>query len=86
MAAQTPVVATDTALSRSLIDDGENGLLVSHGDTAALTAAIESVFDQPQSAAQRAVAARERVAERYSIERMAKRHLELFREIISFNR
>jgi len=44
MAAGTPVIASDLAVSRELILDGENGLLVSPGDRRAWALAMESLF------------------------------------------
>jgi glycosyltransferase involved in cell wall biosynthesis len=47
LAAGTPVVATDVGGVAEVVRDEENGLLVRAGDSAALTAALERVRDEP---------------------------------------
>ncbi|MGC8717912.1 MAG: methyl-accepting chemotaxis protein [bacterium] len=48
LASRKPVVATDTIGSRYLVKDGENGRLVSYGDTKALANAIEFFIKSPE--------------------------------------
>ena len=44
MAAGTPVIASDLAVSRELIRDGENGLLAAPGDKRIWALAMERLF------------------------------------------
>jgi glycosyltransferase involved in cell wall biosynthesis len=44
MAAAVPVIASDLAVSRELIDDGKNGLLAAPGDRRAWALAMEKMF------------------------------------------
>jgi len=69
LAVGTPVVATSTGGVAEVVVDGENGLLVEPGDTAALAAAIRRFVDDEALAARlRANAAAS--VERYSAERI----------------
>jgi glycosyltransferase involved in cell wall biosynthesis len=51
LAVGTPVIATRTGGVAEVVRDGENGLIVEPGDTAALTAAIERYFADGELAA-----------------------------------
>jgi glycosyltransferase involved in cell wall biosynthesis len=61
MALETPLVATEVGGASDLIVDGEHGLLVPPGSSAALAEAIERCLVDPQGARRRATAARRRV-------------------------
>jgi glycogen(starch) synthase len=54
MAAGTPVIATRVGGVPETVRDGENGLLVSGGNAAALADALRDVLDQPEAARRRA--------------------------------
>ena len=70
MAAGVPVVATTVGGIPEAVVDGESGLLVPPRDAAALARAIGTVLADPERAARLGGAARRRVAERFSDERM----------------
>lgn len=61
MALGLPVVSTNAGGLPNLIDSGEEGLLVPIGDVGAMTAAIESLLDDPAVAVRMAARAREKV-------------------------
>jgi glycosyltransferase involved in cell wall biosynthesis len=82
MATGLPVVASDIAGNRRLVDDRASGLLVPSGDAAALAAAIERVFEEPDWAAGLGAAGRRKVKERYSLDRMVDEHVALFLRLL----
>jgi len=75
MACGTPVIAYRRGSMPELIDDGVTGFLVDSFDEA--VAAIERVGEIDRAACRRAV------AERFTVDRMADRYLELYRSLIS---
>ncbi|HEX9853187.1 MAG TPA: glycosyltransferase, partial [Woeseiaceae bacterium] len=83
MAAEVPVVTTDTSQHRQLIVQGKQGLLVPVRDVHALTEAILQVLADPESAARRAALARRIVQQQYSVDRMVSQHLQLFERLIA---
>lgn len=70
MAAGAPLVATRVGGTPEAVDDGVSGILVPPADPAALAAAIRRLLDDRDLAARLGRAARERVRERFSMERM----------------
>lgn len=76
-----PVVCSRTGGIPSLLEDGREGLLVEPGDIRGLAEAVMSVWKQPEQAAARAEAGRERAALLYDGERNYQRLLEIYREI-----
>ena len=77
LAAGLPVVASDIAGHRQWIADGCEGLLASPDDTAAWSAAIGRLLDDPELAARLGGAARQKAAG-FSLAKMADAHLTLF--------
>jgi glycosyltransferase involved in cell wall biosynthesis len=82
MAVGLPVVATDIPGNSDVIHNGVEGLLVPPRDVAALTAAIERILSEPQRAAELGAAARQRVEDCFSLERMVDMHLALFERLL----
>jgi L-malate glycosyltransferase len=70
MAAGLPVVATRVGGTPEAVQDGENGLLVSTGDSSSLAEAICRLLDAPDFAARLGQAARRSVAARFSMSRL----------------
>ena len=66
MACGAPVVATDVGGCPEVIDHGENGLLVSPGDPAALSDAIDSVLGNAEMRGEFGRNARKTVLDRYT--------------------
>jgi glycosyltransferase involved in cell wall biosynthesis len=83
MAAGVPVIAADVPEHRQLLGSHERGLLVPIRSPTLLAEAIAQVFTLQQEAVQRAAAARNHVAERYSARRMAAQHLQLIEQCIA---
>jgi glycosyltransferase involved in cell wall biosynthesis len=84
MASGRPVVNTwlDSAVPHVSID-GLTGLTVPPGDAKALAAALSVLLDDPARRAAMGAAARQRVREEYSAELMARRTLEVYREVVA---
>ena len=74
MACGTPVIAYRRGSMPELIDDGVTGFLVDSFDEA--VAAIERIGEIDRAACRRAV------AERFTVDRMADRYLELYRKLL----
>ena len=80
MSSGLPVIATDIPGSRDLVESGRSGLLVPPEDAQALAAALERL----ESADERrrlGAAARERVLDRFSIEREVADHEAIYAEV-----
>jgi glycosyltransferase involved in cell wall biosynthesis len=75
MAMALPVVATRVGMVAEVIEDGENGLIVSPGDVPALVRATETLLGDDALRIRIGGAARTTAVERFSIERMADGYL-----------
>lgn len=84
MACGKPVVNTrlDSAVPHVSLD-GLTGLTVPPGDPAALAAALDALLDDPARRAAMGAAARQRVREEFSAGLMARRTLEVYREVVA---
>lgn len=81
MALGLPCIATDVGgVSEALA--GGAGMLVPAGNVTALSAAMEHLTGEPRLAAALGAAARQRVAERFSLPRCASDHIRLWSEVI----
>ncbi len=83
MAAGVPVVATAVGGIPEVITDRVTGLLVSPGDTAALASGALDLIRDPVEATRMALAARRRVVEDYSIDRMVMELLVHYRKLVA---
>jgi len=83
MAAGLPVVATDIPGNRQLVADGRQGVLVPPGSPPRLAAALRRLLDQPALASELGAAARQRVAQEFTLSAAVERHLELFERLLS---
>ncbi len=81
MAAGRPVVATRVGGTPELVTDGETGLLVPPRHPTALAAALRRVLEDRALAKRLAEAGRRRVEERFSLDAMNRRILELYDEV-----
>jgi glycosyltransferase involved in cell wall biosynthesis len=86
MALGMPLVASAIPGNCRLVRDLEHGRLVPPGDPDRLAAVILEQWSNFDRACQMAKAARRQVEEEFSIQVVARRHLELFEEIISRRR
>lgn len=84
MASGKPVVTTDDrhVNQRSFINDGENGLLIEPGDTAALADAITWLLDDPDRIEEIGTNARLTTLERFDTENMIAAYETLYTELL----
>jgi hypothetical protein len=82
MSAGVPVVASKVGGLSEIIRHGENGLLVEN-TPAAISAAMRELLDQPDLARRLGEAARQTVAERFTVDRMVRRTIEVYRQVLS---
>jgi glycosyltransferase involved in cell wall biosynthesis len=83
MASGKPVVATAAGGVLDIIEDGLNGLLVPCGDAKAISRAILQIISDPDRAKQLGMAARRRVAEKFTIQRQVMATQKLYDVILA---
>ena len=86
MALERPVIATDAAGNREIVKDGENGFLIPFGDENVLALRIREIVDRPDIGSAFGRAGRALVEQKFGIEQMVQKHVELFRRLASGNR
>ena len=86
MALEKPVIATDAAGNREIVKDGENGFLIPFGDENALALRIREIVDRPDIGSAFGRAGRALVEQKFGIEQMVQKHVELFRRLANGNR
>ena len=80
----TPVVATDLPAGRQLIGNNQRGWLARANDPEALAQTIlTALASSPSTRAERAHQARLYIRSRYTIEQVARQHMELYQKLIS---
>jgi len=82
MSAGVPVVASNVGGLLEIIRHGENGLLVDNAPQA-IAAAIRQLLDDPAFARQIGEAARRTVMERFTVDHMVCRTMEVYRQVLS---
>ena len=82
MAAGVPVIATRVGGTPELIEDNVTGLLVDPGNPGASAARIVELIRDSQKRVAIADAARQRLVERFSLERMVERHQALYQSAV----
>jgi glycosyltransferase involved in cell wall biosynthesis len=81
MSAGVPVVASRVGGLPEIIRDGENGMLVdNHPET--IAAAIRRVLDDPDLARRIGSAGRQTVRDRFTVEHMVRRTMEVYRQVL----
>jgi glycosyltransferase involved in cell wall biosynthesis len=81
MACGRPVIAAKAGGPLEIVADGETGMLIPPGDTAAYAAAIIGLLRDPQTAKAMGAAGRGRAAELFSTDRFARDLDEIYRDI-----
>lgn len=82
MSAGVPVIASGVGGLPELIRHGENGLLVENS-VEAIAAAIHSLVERPEFAACLGQAARRTVAEKFTVDHMVRRTMEIYRQVLA---
>lgn len=83
MASGVPVVATDIPGTRELVADGETGFLVPVGHRAGFTKYTDRLLNDPEMASRLSTAAKNRVKNEFSVDKMIERYVELYRQLLS---
>ncbi|KPJ58341.1 MAG: hypothetical protein AMS15_08590 [Planctomycetes bacterium DG_23] len=82
MASGKPVVGTQVEGTEELVVPGETGILVPTADAKMLAQGISRLIREPDLAGKMAQAARKRVSEDYTIQKMVERYAQLYRDIL----
>jgi len=83
MAAGVPVLAAKVGGLPDLIEDGKNGVFLDPLDAASMRAGVEKILDDRGLAKSLAATAKEQAREKYHPLVIAKRHVEIYREVLS---
>lgn len=82
MALAKPVIATDCAGNRELIEHGGSGYLVAGGGVTALKNYLVKLLDDPALALRLGESGRRTIRDQFSLERMTHTYIRLYREIL----
>jgi glycosyltransferase involved in cell wall biosynthesis len=82
MAAGVPVVASDIPGNRELVVEGETGYLVPIDGRAARARATRLILDDAELVTRMGAAAKQRMAEEFSVSRMIERNVAVYREAL----
>jgi glycosyltransferase involved in cell wall biosynthesis len=82
MASHVPVIATDVSDNRYVIPDGVAGFIVSLGDADSLASRMLELWAKPDERARMSRAARRRVEERFSMDRLANDTADVYRQML----
>ena len=81
MGAGTPVVATDVGGIPEIIQNGQNGILVPHGDPKAMAMEVESVLKNAELGKKLTENARDYVEDKFNIEYFSDKIIEFYNEL-----
>lgn len=82
MSAGIPVLASNVGGIPDLVDDGVNGHLCDPADPASIREGLRRILTDPKHAEALGKAGKQRALERYLPAAVAKRHLEIYREVL----
>ena len=83
MAAGVPVVAAKVGGIPELFEEGVTGLFCDPNDPVSIRTAIQRVLSKPGFARELTARARRHANESFHPERIAQRHVEIYREVLS---
>jgi glycosyltransferase involved in cell wall biosynthesis len=83
MALAKPVVASHVSALPEIVVPGETGLLVRAGDFGGLADSIDSLLADPQRATVMGRVGRDRARREFTVERMAQRTADVYRNLVS---
>ena len=83
MAAGVPVLAAKVGGLPDLIDDGKNGLFCDPLDAASMKSGVSRILDDSKLARELATTAKTSARERFHPLVIARKHLEIYREVLS---
>lgn len=82
MSMRRAIIATDVGGNREMMVHGESGVIIPPGDVNALVREAESLLGDPLACERLGRAARVRVEERFTLQRMAERTCAIYRELL----
>ncbi len=82
LACARPLIASRVDALPELVTHAETGLLVPPGDPSALADALRDLIDNPARAARMGEAGREHVRRHFTVERMARATLDVYRDVL----
>lgn len=82
MSCGTSVVGTKVGGMPELITDGENGYLVDANDVNCLSMAVNKLLKYPELRKKMGAAARTRILNQYSVDRVSKEHMNLYNDVL----
>jgi glycosyltransferase involved in cell wall biosynthesis len=82
MAASVPVVAANVGGVPDLVEDGKTGLLCDPLNATSMGGVVEKILAQPELARTLAAEAKRQAEERFHPSVIARRHLEIYREVL----
>jgi glycosyltransferase involved in cell wall biosynthesis len=83
MACAKPIVASNIGWASEIVEDGVSGILIHPSEHAAYANAILELLDNPEKRKLMGQSARERVEQRFSIQRVAELSLDWYREVVN---
>lgn len=83
MAFAKPVIATNCGGNGEIVEEGHTGFLIAVRDVPALTEHVLRLLDDPNRAAILGLRGRERLRERFGLERMTREHVRLYGRILA---
>jgi len=86
MASGLPIISTDCGGPATAVIPGENGLLTPVGNAQALAEAMQTLWEQPELRRRMGQAARQRVEERFSIEKAGQVYLDAYARLLTHAR
>jgi glycosyltransferase involved in cell wall biosynthesis len=82
MSCAVPIVGSDTAVVREFVVDGQSALLAPFGDAAALTGAVERLFEDRHAAMELARTARRQAVLRHGLAAQVSRQITCLDEMV----
>jgi glycosyltransferase involved in cell wall biosynthesis len=83
MACTLPVIATAVGGSPEIVEDNVSGVLIPPANAPAISRAVVGLLDHPDKAARLATAARKRVLDHFTLDRMVDANLTLYQRLLA---
>lgn len=86
MALGKPVIVTEGGGSSEIVADQKTGYIIDHGSIEQLVAKIEYLLDNPRRALEMGAMGKQRIVERFNIDRMVQGTIDLYDEVLDSKR